>query len=77
MWSFLFWIFGIICLILLPFLISMLFWFLHYYFKHDMRFKKGEYHYVGYGSKLKRLFIEFPKQFILDKFKGKLKVGRK
>lgn len=68
MWSFLFWIFGIICLILLPFLISMLFWFLHYYFKYDMRFKKGEYHFVGYGSKLKRLFIEFPKQFILDKF---------
>ena len=63
MWSFLFWILGIIGIILLPFLISMCFWFLY-----DMRLKKGEYQYVGYGSKIKRLFIEFPKQFILDKF---------
>lgn len=68
MWNFLFWLLGIIGICLLPFLISMLFWFLYYYFRYDMRLKKGEYHYVGYGSKLKRLFVEFPKQFILDKF---------
>lgn len=68
MWSFLFWILGIIGLCLLPFLISMCFWFLYYYFRYDMRLKKGEYQYIGYGSKFKRLFIEFPRQFILDKF---------
>ena len=48
MWSFLFWILGIIGLCLLPFLISMCFWFLYYYFRYDMRLKKGEYQYIGY-----------------------------
>lgn len=68
MWGILFWFIGIVVAIVLPFLISMCFWFLYYYFKHDMRLKKGEYQYVGYGSKFKRLFVDFPKQFILDKF---------
>lgn len=68
MWGFLICLLIIIACIFLPFIISMLFWFLYYYFRYDMRLKKGEYQYIGYGSKLKRLFIEFPKQFILDKF---------
>ena len=68
MWSILFWFIVILAIILLPFLISMAFWFLYYYFRFDMRLKKGEYEYVGYGSILRRLFVEFPKQFILDRF---------
>lgn len=68
MWSILFWFIVIIAIILLPFLISMAFWFLYYYFRFDMRLKKGEYEFVGHGSIFKRLFIEFPKQFILDRF---------
>lgn len=68
MWNFLLWIFIIILIVLSPFAISMLIHFLYFYFVKDMRFKKGEYQYVGYGSKLKRLFIEFPRQFIIDSF---------
>ena len=54
--------------VLSPFLISMLVYFLYFYFVKGMRFKEGDYSYVGYGSKIKRLFIEFPRQFILDLF---------
>lgn len=68
MFNFLFWIFIIILIILSPFLISMLIHFLYFYFVKGMRFKEGDYHYVGYGSKIKRLFVEFPRQFILDRF---------
>lgn len=68
MWNILFWFIVILAIILLPFLISMAFWFLYYYFRFDMRLKKGEYEFVGHGSIFKRLFIEFPKQFILDRF---------
>lgn len=68
MWNFLFWIFIVILIILSPFIISMLIHFLYFYFVKNMRFKEGEYSFVGYGSKLKRLFIEFPRQFVLDKF---------
>ena len=68
MWNFLFWLFIIILVILSPFLVSMLIHFLYFYFVKGMRFKEGEYQYVGYGSKLKRLFIEFPRQFVLDRF---------
>jgi len=68
MWSVLFWLAAIILLILSPFIISMTIYFLYFYFIKGMRFKDGEYQYIGYGSKLRRLFIEFPRQFILDKF---------
>ena len=68
MWGILLWFLIISAIIILPFLISMAFWFLYYYFRFDMRLKKGDYEYVGHGSILKRLFVEFPKQFILDRF---------
>jgi len=68
MWSVLFWLAAIVLLILSPFIISMTIYFLYFYFIKGMRFKDGEYQYIGYGSKLRRLFIEFPRQFILDKF---------
>lgn len=68
MWNFLFWCFLIIFIILSPFLVSMFIYFLYFYFIKGMRFKEGEYRYIGYGSKLKRLFIEFPKQYIIDRF---------
>lgn len=68
MLSFVLWFFGIIGIIFLPFILSMIFWFLYYYFRFDYRLKKGEHCYIGYGSKFRRLFIEFPKQFIIDKF---------
>lgn len=68
MLSFVLWFFGIIGIIFLPFILSMIFWFLYYYFRFDYRLKKGEHCFIGYGSKFRRLFIEFPKQFIIDKF---------
>lgn len=68
MWNVLFWIFIIILFILSPFLISMLINFLYFYFVKGMRFKEGDYHYVGHGSIIKKLFIEFPRQFVLDLF---------
>lgn len=58
----------IILIIVLPFFISLLLNFLYFYFFKDMRFKKGEYRYVSNGSFLKRIFIDFPKQLILDAF---------
>lgn len=68
MWGFLFWCLIVFLIIFLPFVISMLFYFLYFYFRYDMRLKKGEYQYFNHGSLFKRLFIEFPRQFILDKF---------
>lgn len=50
-----------------PWLVSITFWFVYYYIK-GYRFKKGEYQYVKYGSKLKRMFIDFPRQFVLDRY---------
>lgn len=58
----------IILIIVLPFFISLLLNFLYFYFFKDMRFKKGEYRYVSNGSFLKRIFIDFPKQLVLDAF---------
>lgn len=58
----------IIFLILSPFLISLLFYFLYFYFVKNMRFKNGEYKYVGYGSFFKRLILDFPRQLVLDRF---------
>ena len=68
MFNFILWVFIIIGIIFLPFILSMIFWFLYYYFRFDYRLKKGEHCYIGYGSKFRRLFVEFPKQFIIDKF---------
>lgn len=68
MWDLLYWFLGIILVFIVPFLISILIHFLYYYFRYDMRFKKGDYHYVGYGSKIRRLLKDFPNQFVLDKF---------
>ena len=58
----------IILIIVLLFFISLLLNFLYFYFFKDMRFKKGEYRYVSNGSFLKRIFIDFPKQLVLDAF---------
>lgn len=68
MFNFIFWLFTIILAILSPFLISMFIHFIYFYFFKNMRFKEGDYSYVGYGSKIKKLFVEFPRQFILDRF---------
>lgn len=50
-----------------PFIAASLFW-LVFYFCKGYRFKKGEYKYIGYGNFFKRLFIDFPRQFILDRY---------
>lgn len=68
MWGFLFWFIIIILGILSPFVFSILFYFLYYYFRFDMRLQKGEYHYISHGSIIKRLVKDFPKQFVLDLF---------
>lgn len=57
--------FGFILLLLSPFLVSMA-GFLSYYLFKGVRFKRGAYRNVKHGSKLKRLFWDFPKRFVLD-----------
>lgn len=57
-----------VLIIFSPFIFSLLGHFLYYYFVKNMRFKEGEYRYVGYGSKLKRLIIDFPRQLVIDRF---------
>lgn len=54
--------------IIVIFVLSLLYHFLYYYFIEEMRFKKGISKYIGHGSKLKRIFIDLPRQIILDRF---------
>ena len=54
-------------LVLLWFLI-LLYFFLYYYFVEEMRFKKGVSKYFGHGSKLVRLFIDLPRQLVIDRY---------
>lgn len=58
----------ILGIIFIPFFISLLFNFLYCYFVKNMRFKEGEYQYIGYGSKIKRLYVDLPKRIIIDRF---------
>ncbi len=44
-----------ILIILSPFFISLLIHFLYYYFIKNMRFKQGEYKYVGYRFNTKKI----------------------
>ena len=68
MWSILFKVILFVLIVISPILISMLIYFLYFYFVKNLRFKAGDYHYIGYGSKLKRIIIDFPRQFVLDAF---------
>lgn len=68
MWSILFKVILFVLIVISPILISMLVYFLYFYFVKNMRFKEGDYQYVGYGSILKRIVIDFPRQFVLDAF---------
>lgn len=56
-----------VLIIFSPFILSTFFFFLYYYFKGH-RFKKGQYKFVSYGSKFKRIFFDFPKRFVLDRY---------
>lgn len=56
-----------IFLLISPFVFMSLFWFVFYFFK-GYRLKKGEYKYIGYGSRFKRIFVDFPRQFVLDRY---------
>lgn len=42
------------------------FWVIYYKKKEHLSRKKGEYKYVGYGFFLRKIFIEFPRQFAYD-----------
>lgn len=57
-----------ILIILSPFIVSLIGHFLYYYFVKNMRFKEGEYKYLGHGSFFKRILIDLPRQIILDRF---------
>lgn len=56
-----------ILMMVAPFVTSCLIW--RVYFRHVKKIKpiKGEYRKIGHGSKLKRLFIDFPRQLVHDK----------
>lgn len=56
-----------IFLLISPFVFMSLFWFVFYFLK-GYRLKKGEYKYIGYGSRFKRIFVDFPRQFVLDRY---------
>lgn len=67
MLNFIMFLFVTIAVLLSPFLIMMLFWTIYYYIK-GYRFKKGEYKPLSHGNFFKRIFIDFPRQFILDRY---------
>jgi len=50
-----------------PFVVSSLCWLFYYRLIKKIKPKKGEYKYVGYGNFFWRLFVLFPKQFVLDR----------
>lgn len=59
--------FQVILVLLAPFLVPMLLFYLYYYVR-GKRQRKGLYRFVNHGSKIKRLFWDFPKRFVLDRF---------
>jgi len=50
-----------------PFIITMLFWFIYFRFVKKIKPIPKETNTYRYGSVLKRLFIDFPKQFVYDR----------
>lgn len=56
-----------VLIILSPFIVSLIFFYLKAILQGRRR-KKGSYKYVGYGSKIKRLFYDMPKQIVDDFF---------
>ena len=55
MLEFLLFIIKWIFIVLSPFLLSLLLHFLYYYFVKNMRFKQGEYKYIGYRLNIKKI----------------------
>jgi hypothetical protein len=49
------------------FIVSCAVWYVYWRFVKGIKPIKGEYRKIGHGSKLKRLFIDFPRQLIHDK----------
>jgi ATP-dependent Clp protease ATP-binding subunit ClpX len=50
-----------------PFLTSCAVWYIYLRFVEKIKPIKGEYRKIGHGSKLKRIFIDFPRQLMRDK----------
>jgi hypothetical protein len=46
---------------------SFMVWYVYFRYIKGIKPKKGEYRKIGHGSKLKRLFIDFPRQFVHDR----------
>lgn len=59
--------YGFVALLLVPFLLPMFFYFVYYSLK-GYRIPRGSYRYVGYGNFFKRLFVDFPRRFVVDRF---------
>lgn len=66
LYDFIFAIGSLFTILLVSFFVLTSIWIAYYFFCKKMRFQKGEYKYVGYGSKLKRIFMEFPRQLAFD-----------
>lgn len=68
--NFLFSIAKIVLVLISPFLLSWLYFFVVRFLKGDRipRSEVGTYHRMNHGSILKRLFIDFPKAFVNDLF---------
>lgn len=67
MTGFIFGIFKFILVLLSPFFISGLIHYIYFYLK-GYRMPKGSVRAVGYGNFFKKLFWDFPRRFVLDKF---------
>lgn len=57
----------ILLYLLSPWIFSMLVWLFYWRIIKKIKPIKGEYQNIGYGNFFKRLFIDFPKQFVYDR----------
>jgi ATP-dependent Clp protease ATP-binding subunit ClpX len=58
---------AIIVIVALPFVISAVYWYIHLRYVEKIEPKECEPRKFSYGSKLKRLVVDFPRQYMLDR----------
>lgn len=65
--KYLFYILYFLSYLIAPLFTSAFVWYIYYRFVKKIKPIKGEYKKVGYGNFFKRIFVDFPKQIILDR----------
>lgn len=74
LWDLFKWVFLAVGVIIVVFLLFYMSWYCYFYFVKHMRVKRRKVppvsdHYINPGSIFKRLFMDFPRQLVLDKFR--------